>query len=140
MKFIKNSLIIIMWRLSRESSNPKLVCYTYIRKFICNHCKREKKFQGHRMQRNDTSALNWSQHRQLKINRKINSLLWLCRSIVEFWKDLKRQKMLEHKLSILTSLNMQVEGESEGTFSFNLFGTNKSIKIDKEKFKEAITI
>ena len=49
-------------------------------------------------------------------------------------------KMLEHKLSILTSLNMQVEGESEGTFSFNLFGTNKSIKIDKAKFAEAVTI
>ena len=49
-------------------------------------------------------------------------------------------KMLEHKLSILTSLNMQVEGESEGTFSFNLFGTNKSIKIDKAKFMEAVTI
>ena len=49
-------------------------------------------------------------------------------------------KMLEHKLSILTSLNMQVEGETEGTFSFNLFGTNKSIKIDKAKFMEAITI
>lgn len=49
-------------------------------------------------------------------------------------------KMLENKLSILTSLNMQVEGESEGTFSFNLFGSNKSIKIDKAKFMEAITI
>ena len=49
-------------------------------------------------------------------------------------------KMLEHKLSILTSLNMQVEGETEGTFSFNLFGTNKSIKIDKAKFMEAVTI
>jgi hypothetical protein len=49
-------------------------------------------------------------------------------------------KMLEHKLSILTSLNMQVEGESEGTFSFNLYGTNKSIKIDKAKFMESVTI
>ena len=49
-------------------------------------------------------------------------------------------KMLEQKLAILTSLNMQVEGESEGTFSFNLFGSNKSIKIDKAKFMEAITI
>lgn len=49
-------------------------------------------------------------------------------------------KMLEHKLSILTSLNMQVEGEAEGTFSFNLFGSNKSIKIDKKKFMESITI
>ena len=49
-------------------------------------------------------------------------------------------KMLENKLAILTSLNMQVEGESEGTFSFNLFGSNKSIKIDKAKFMEAITI
>ena len=50
------------------------------------------------------------------------------------------KKMLEHKLSILSSLNMQVEGETDGTFSFNLFGTNKSIKIDKAKFMESITI
>lgn len=49
-------------------------------------------------------------------------------------------KMLEHKLSILTSLNVSVDGDGDEKASFNIFGTDKSIVIDKAKLKEAITI
>lgn len=49
-------------------------------------------------------------------------------------------KMLEHKLAVLTSLNVSVEGDGEDKASFNIFGTNKSIIIDKVKLREAITI
>lgn len=49
-------------------------------------------------------------------------------------------KMLEYKLQILNSLNMSVEEDTEEQVSFNLFGSNKSITIDKVKLREAITI
>ena len=49
-------------------------------------------------------------------------------------------KMLENKLAILSSLNISVDGDGEDKVSFNLFGTNKSIVIDKAKMREAITI
>lgn len=48
--------------------------------------------------------------------------------------------MLEHKLSILSSLNISVDTDGEDKVSFNLFGANKSIIIDKAKMREAITI
>lgn len=48
--------------------------------------------------------------------------------------------MLEHKLAVLTALNVSVEGDGEDKASFNIFGTNKSIVIDKAKLREAITI
>jgi len=49
-------------------------------------------------------------------------------------------KMLEQKLSVLTSLNVSVDGDGDEKVSFNLFGTGKSIVIDKAKLREAITI
>lgn len=49
-------------------------------------------------------------------------------------------KMLEHKLAVLTSLNVSVEGDGDDKASFNIFGTDKSIVIDKEKLRAAITI
>ena len=49
-------------------------------------------------------------------------------------------KMLEHKLAVLTALNVSVDGDGEEKASFNIFGTNKSIVIDKKKLREAITI
>jgi len=49
-------------------------------------------------------------------------------------------KMLEHKLAILTSLNVSVEGDGDDKASFNIIGTDKSIIIDKAKLREAITI
>lgn len=49
-------------------------------------------------------------------------------------------KMLEHKLAVLTALNVSVDGDGEDKASFNIFGTNKSIVIDKAKLREAITI
>lgn len=49
-------------------------------------------------------------------------------------------KMLENKLAILSALNISVEGDGEDKVSFNLFGSNKSIVIDKVKLREAITI
>lgn len=49
-------------------------------------------------------------------------------------------KMLEYKLNILNSLNMSVEEDKEDQVSFNLYGSNKSITIDKVKLREAITI
>lgn len=49
-------------------------------------------------------------------------------------------KMLEQKLSILTALNVSVEGDNDDRVSFNIFGSNKSIVIDKAKLREAITI
>lgn len=48
--------------------------------------------------------------------------------------------MLENKLAILTSLNVSVDGDGEDKASFNIFGTDKSIVIDKKKLREAITI
>jgi hypothetical protein len=50
------------------------------------------------------------------------------------------QKMLENKLQVLNALNVSVEEDGEDRVSFNLFGTNKSVVIDKAKLKEAITI
>ena len=49
-------------------------------------------------------------------------------------------KMLEQKLSILSALNISVEGDGDDKVSFNLFGINKSLVIDKAKLREAITI
>jgi len=49
-------------------------------------------------------------------------------------------KMLENKLAILSALNISVEGDGEDKVSFNIFGSNKSIVIDKVKMREAITI
>lgn len=49
-------------------------------------------------------------------------------------------KMLEQKLAVLTALNVSVEGDGEEKASFNIFGTNKSIVIDKAKLREAISI
>ena len=49
-------------------------------------------------------------------------------------------KMLEHKLAVLTALNVSVDGDGEEKASFNIFGTNKSIVIYKKKLREAITI
>jgi len=48
--------------------------------------------------------------------------------------------MLEQKLAVLTALNVSVEGDGDEKVSFNVYGTNKSIVIDKAKLKEAITI
>ena len=48
--------------------------------------------------------------------------------------------MLEQKLAVLTALNVSVDGDGDEKVSFNIFGTNKSIVIDKAKLKEAITI
>ena len=49
-------------------------------------------------------------------------------------------KMLEQKLAVLTALNVSVDGDGEDKASFNIFGTNKSIVIDKVKLREAIKI
>lgn len=49
-------------------------------------------------------------------------------------------KMIEYKLAILNSLNVSVEEDGEEQVSFNLFGSNKSIIINKAKLREAITI
>lgn len=49
-------------------------------------------------------------------------------------------KMLENKLAILSALNISVEGDGDDKVSFNIFGSNKSIVIDKAKMREAITI
>ena len=48
--------------------------------------------------------------------------------------------MLEQKLAILTALNVSVDGDGDEKASFNIFGSNKSIVIDKAKLREAITI
>lgn len=49
-------------------------------------------------------------------------------------------KMLENKIAVLSNLNISVEGDGDDKVSFNLFGSNKSIVIDKAKLREAITI
>lgn len=48
--------------------------------------------------------------------------------------------ILENKLAILNALNISVEGDGDEKVSFNLVGSNKSIVIDKEKMRQAITI
>jgi len=49
-------------------------------------------------------------------------------------------KMLEQKLAILTALNISVEGDGDEKVSFNVYGSNKSIVIDKALMRAAITI
>ena len=49
-------------------------------------------------------------------------------------------KMLEQKLAVLTSLNVSVDGDGDEKVSFNIFGSGKSIVIDKAKLREAIQI
>ena len=49
-------------------------------------------------------------------------------------------KMLENKLAVLSALNISVEGDGDDKVSFNVFGSGKSIVIDKAKMREAITI
>jgi hypothetical protein len=43
-------------------------------------------------------------------------------------------------LAVLTALNVSVDGDGDDKVSFNIFGTNKSICIDKAKLREAIVI
>jgi hypothetical protein len=49
-------------------------------------------------------------------------------------------KMLEQKLAILAALNISVEGDGDDKVSFNVYGSNKSIVIDKALMRAAITI
>lgn len=48
--------------------------------------------------------------------------------------------ILENKLAILNALNISVEGDGDEKVSFNLVGSGKSVVIDKEKMRQAITI
>ena len=48
--------------------------------------------------------------------------------------------MLEQKLAVLTALNVSVDGDGDEKVSFNIYGSNKSIVIDKAKLREAVTI
>jgi len=47
--------------------------------------------------------------------------------------------MLENKFSVLKSLNTTVEGDNEKKMTLNIQGTNKSVVIDLEKFRQCIT-
>jgi hypothetical protein len=47
--------------------------------------------------------------------------------------------MLEHKLSVLKSLNTTVEGDNEEKMTLNIQGTNKAIVIDLVKMRDCIT-
>ena len=49
-------------------------------------------------------------------------------------------KMLENKLSILQSLNINVESEDNNKIVLNVHGSGKSVEIDLVKLREAITI
>lgn len=49
-------------------------------------------------------------------------------------------KMLESKLQVLQSLNIQVEEEGSEKITLNVKGSNKSIQIDLVKLREAITV
>lgn len=48
-------------------------------------------------------------------------------------------QMLEHKLSVLKSLNTTVDGDDDKKMTLNVQGTNKAIQIDLVKLKEAVT-
>jgi len=48
-------------------------------------------------------------------------------------------KMLESKLSVLNSLNMEVD-DANNTITLNVKGSGKSLVVDLQKLKEAITI
>jgi predicted amidohydrolase YtcJ len=48
-------------------------------------------------------------------------------------------QQLENKLSVLKSLNTTVEGDDEKSMTLNIQGTNKAIKIDLVKLKDAVT-
>lgn len=47
--------------------------------------------------------------------------------------------MLETKMAVLKAMNTTVEGDSDDRITFNVQGTNKAIRIDMKKLKEAIT-
>lgn len=49
-------------------------------------------------------------------------------------------KMLEQKLQVLTALNVNVDNTDETKITLNVQGSGKSIIIDLEKLREAITI
>lgn len=49
-------------------------------------------------------------------------------------------KMLESKLQVLQSLNIQVEEEGSNKITLNIKGSNKAIQIDLDKLREAVTI
>jgi hypothetical protein len=48
-------------------------------------------------------------------------------------------QMLETKMTVLKAMNTTVEGDSDDRITFNVQGTNKAIRIDMKKLKEAIT-
>ena len=48
-------------------------------------------------------------------------------------------KMLESKLSVLNALNMEVD-DANNTITLNVKGSGKSLVVDLQKLKEAITI
>lgn len=48
-------------------------------------------------------------------------------------------QMLENKLNVLKSLNTTVEGDDDKTMTLNVQGTNKAIRIDLVKLKDAVT-
>ena len=48
-------------------------------------------------------------------------------------------QQLEHKLSVLKSLNTTVEGDDDKVMTLNVQGTTKAVRIDLVKLKEAVT-
>lgn len=48
-------------------------------------------------------------------------------------------QQLEHKLSVLKSLNTTVEGDDDKVMTLNVQGTTKAVRIDLTKLKEAVT-
>jgi hypothetical protein len=47
-------------------------------------------------------------------------------------------QMLENKLAILKSLNTTVEGDNDDKLTFNIMGTQKAVRIDLAKMRDAI--
>lgn len=47
-------------------------------------------------------------------------------------------QMLENKLAVLKALNTTVEGDNEEKITFNVQGTNKAVRVDVAKLREAI--
>lgn len=49
-------------------------------------------------------------------------------------------KMLENKIQVLQALNIHVESEDQSKITLNIMGSGKSIEVDLNKLREAITI
>ena len=58
---------------------------------------------------------------------------------VDIFEYSQAAEILSGKLDVLYSLNTTMEGDDEDSFTFNVQGTTKAVKINVKKLRESIT-